>query len=94
MRLENVFDNFDVHEPKQPNHTIYVQVKKFAEELYKYVNGDDAQLNNINVVETTLTGNQGYATMKKNKIKWQGVDDATITEPDYPKDRPDYEVAL
>lgn len=57
MRLENIFDTFDVHPPKAPNHTIYIHVRKFAEELYKYVNGEDAQLNNINIIETSLTGN-------------------------------------
>lgn len=94
MRLENIFDNFDVHSPKQPNHTIYIQVRKFAEDLYKYVNGEQAQLNNINILETTLTGNQPYSTWKKNRINWVGKDDATIVEPEYPKDRPDFEVAL
>lgn len=94
MRIENIFDTFDVHPPKAPTHTIYVQVKKLAEDLYKAVNGDDAKLNSINIIETTLTGNQEYSTMKKNKIQWVGEDDATITEPEYPKDKPNFEVAL
>ena len=57
MRIENIFDTFDIHPPKAPNHTVYIQIRNFAETLYKHVNGMDAQLNNINIVETTLTGN-------------------------------------
>lgn len=94
MRIENIFDIFDVHPPKAPNHTLYVQIPKFAEELYKYVNGNDAKLHTINIIETSLTGNQQYSEMKKQKIKWIGEDDKKIKEPEYPKDRPDFEVAL
>lgn len=94
MRIENIFDTFDVHPPKAATHTIYVQVKKLAEDLYKAVNGDDAKFNNINIIETTLTGNQEYSAMKKNKIQWIGADDATIKEPEYPKDKANFEVAL
>ena len=32
--------------------------------------------------------------MRNNKVKWIGVDDASIVEPPYPKDNPDYEVAF
>jgi hypothetical protein len=51
-------------------------------------------LNNINIVETTLTGNQPYSTWKKNRIQWKGEDDKKVKEPEYPKDNPDFEVAL
>ena len=34
------------------------------------------------------------SSWKRQKIKWIGEDDKTITEPEYPKDKPDYEVAL
>lgn len=94
LRFENIFDTFDVHPPIAPNHTMYVSVKQYAEILYKRVNGLDSKLNSINIIETTLTGNQEYATMKRNKINWIGEDDATITEPEYPKDRPNFEIAL
>jgi hypothetical protein len=32
--------------------------------------------------------------MSRSKAKWVGEDDAKIVEPMYPKDRPNFEVAL
>lgn len=32
--------------------------------------------------------------MVANKFKWKGVDDDVIIEPQHPKDRPNFEVAL
>jgi hypothetical protein len=52
LRIENIGDKFDVEEQ-----TVYVKVKDFAHSLWTSVNGDDSTLNNINIIETTLTGN-------------------------------------
>jgi len=51
-------------------------------------------VNSINIIETTLTGNQPMSSWKKQRINWIGADDKTIKEQEYPKDKPDYEVAL
>ena len=95
MRIENIFDHFDASDPTQVlNHTVYIQLPAFAETLYKISNGDDAKLANINIVETTLTGNQPYYEMMKNKAAWRGQDDGSIREPPHPKDGPNWSVAL
>ena len=83
-----------MHPPKASTHTVYVQVRQLAKDIYEAVNGVESKLNSINIIETTLTGNQEYSAMKKKKINWIGEDDATITEPEYPKDKPNFEVAL
>ena len=75
------------------NATFYLKVQNFAQDLWFQIN-EDHPLNNINIVETSLSGNQPITTMRNNKVKWIGVDDASIVEPPYPKDNPDYEVAF
>ena len=59
IRFENIGDLLDSYNGgvDQTNATLYVNVRKFAEYLYTYVNGQDAELNNVNIVETGLTGN-------------------------------------
>lgn len=58
------------------------------------MNGMNAELNNINIVETTLSGNQQYSTMKSKKTNWRGVDDWIITPPTLPEDKPGFVIAL
>ena len=50
-RFENIGDKFDEEEQ-----TVYIKVKDFAHDLWASVNGD-APLNDIHIIETTLTGN-------------------------------------
>jgi len=91
LRLENVADNFDVN----VNDTVlYFKIKDYAANLYNTQNGNRSTLSYINVYETSLTANQPYTDMLANKIKWYGADDANVTEPAWPRDRADFEVAL
>ena len=57
VRFENIGDLFDKYTGKASS-TYYVDVKKFAEMFYTHMNGADATLTHINIVETTLSGNQ------------------------------------
>ena len=94
VRFENIGDKFDYNSASLEETTIYIKVKEFAYALYEIANGQNAQLNNINIVETTLTGNQAYSEMAAKKVRWTGVDDALIKEPEVPLDHSDFEVAL
>jgi hypothetical protein len=96
VRFENIGDNIDATNGNvdQTNASLYVNVRKFAEYIYTYENGPDAELNNINIKETSLSGNQGYSEMKNNKLKWVGVDDAKLNPPPFPKDNPNFDIAL
>jgi lysosomal alpha-mannosidase len=93
VRFENIGDKFDKFDGKA-DATYYVDVVKFASMLYKHVNGADAEWNNLNIRETTLSGNQQYSSMKAEKIQWRGEDDDTIKPPTMPEDKPDFVVAL
>jgi hypothetical protein len=62
--------------------------------LYSHMNGVRAEIHSINMMETSLTGNQAYSTMKKSKTAWKGVDDDTIVPPVFPADKSDFVIAL
>lgn len=96
VRFENMGDKFDAKNggTDTSNSTYYVKVQDFAKNLYTYVNGAGAKLNNINVWETSLTGNQKYSDMVKSKTKWVGEDDGKIQPPKLPSDKPNLEIAL
>lgn len=91
LRLENVADNFDSN---VAGSLLYFKIKDYAANLYSSQNGNRSTLSYINVVETSLTANQPYSEMLAHKVKWYGADDANVTEPAWPKDRADFEVAL
>jgi hypothetical protein len=96
VRFENIGDLIDATNGgiDQTNATLYVNVRRFAEYLYTYENGPLAELNNVNILEASLSGNQGYNEMKKNKLKWVGVDDDKLNPPPFPKDNANFDVAL
>ena len=58
------------------------------------MNGVRAEINNINIVETGLSGNQAYSTMKTKKTNWRGEDDWIIIPPTLPDDKPNFNIAL
>ena len=64
------------------------------ETIYKIANGENAKPANINIKETTITGNQAYYQMEKNKLMWKGIDDGSVREPPHPKDKAGWNVAL
>jgi hypothetical protein len=41
-----------------------------------------------------LTGITAQQEMQKNKYQWKGIDDAVVTEPTIPKDKPNNVIAL
>lgn len=92
-RFENIGDNFDKFNGKSTD-TYYVDVKMFAEMLYQHMNGVDAPLNIINIVETSLSGNQAYSKMQNSKTNWRGDDDDKIKPPTLPSDKPNFVIAL
>lgn len=58
VRFENIADLFDYDNITTLNDTcVFIAVKDFALDLYKKVNGDQAGVNAINIIETSLTGN-------------------------------------
>lgn len=95
VRFENLADKFDGPINKStPNDTTYsIDVKAFATVLWTKIN-PGAFLNDLNIMETTLTGNQNYKTMMANKVQWRGLDDANVTAPVDPQDQPGFVVAL
>ena len=95
IRFENIGDNFDNFNNKTLNDTsLYIDVKDFAERLYHHINANSSELNNINIVETGLTGNEPYSDMVANKVKWHGEDDEKLVQPERLADKSGFEVAL
>jgi len=74
IRFENIADNLDYWNYTQNDTTVYIKVREFAQSLFEHVN-HGVNLQYINIVETSLTGNQAYSDMKANKVHWYGVDD-------------------
>lgn len=70
MRLENIGDIFDSNGQIE---TRTVNLREYVSQLYRTVNGDCLFANEIE--ELSLTGNQPYSLMEKNKIRWRTVDD-------------------
>ena len=59
VRFENIGDNYDAKNggTDTTGKTYYVDVDKFARNLYQHVNGAEAKLNNVNIWESSLSGN-------------------------------------
>jgi len=71
MRIENIAD---VYNGEIRNQT--VDLVKVINGIWFLVNGKGCEFS-FTADETSLTGNQNYSTMVKNKIKWSTVDDET-----------------
>jgi len=82
MRVENIGDIFNTNgEVTYQN----VDIEYLATGLFDLVNGYPIGANQVTIEETSLTGNQPYDMMVKNKIKWSTVDDVaseTCVEPE------------
>ena len=52
VRFENIGDKFDKNDE-----TLIVDVYNFALALYRKANGNDAEVNSVNINEFDLTGN-------------------------------------
>lgn len=94
VRFENIGDKLDRTWGQDSDGTYYVDVHHFAELFYQHMNGHDSHLSNINIIETTLSGNQNYQTMRRHKVTWRGVDDDVIVPPVLPEDKPGFVIAL
>ena len=59
VRFENIGDRYDALNGgiDTSEKAYYVDVEKFARSLYAHSNGADAKLNNVNIWESSLTGN-------------------------------------
>lgn len=73
LRLENLQDKY-VDGSIQ---SFDFDVRSFAENFFSEVNGGLEKLSYINVMETSLTGNQPINEVRENKIHWATVDDET-----------------
>lgn len=73
MRVENIGDIFN---SKGKVTFQKVDIDHLAAGLFKVVNGYAIASSQIQIEETSLTGNQLYDEMVKNKIQWSTVDDA------------------
>ena len=69
IRLENIGDKLDLAE-----NTVYIKLEDYAKSIWTRVNGD-LEFSGINIWETTLSGNQGYAEAKSAKTKWLTEED-------------------
>ena len=59
VRFENIGDNYDAKNggTDTTGKAYFVDVDKFARNLYQHVNGAEAKLNNVNIWESSLSGN-------------------------------------
>jgi len=93
LRLENIWDRFDtdVYQPPIPpaSKNYLVDVEALGRHLFEYANQfSGAVLNDINVIEVTLTGLQAVKTHNATRIQWKGDDDDKIKEPELLPDQP------
>jgi len=72
MRIENIGDVFNTRGALSYQ---TVDVMYLASGLFDLVNGYVIGYHQIEIEETSLTGNQPYDMMLQNKIKWMTVDD-------------------
>ena len=72
MRVENIGDIFN---SKGQLTFQVVDLHHLTSGLFELVNGVHLRSEQIAIEETSLTGNQPYDLMVKNKIKWTTVDD-------------------
>jgi hypothetical protein len=72
MRVENIGDIFNTN-----GQVTYqtVDIDYLATSLFDLVNGYPISSEFVTIEETSLTGNQPYELMVKNKIKWVTADD-------------------
>ena len=95
MRIENIADLFDYPAGSTLDDTVtYFDLNQLARNLYQYTNGNSYQLQAINIKEMQLTGITSQSDTYRSKYQWVGVDDAEVTEPVLPKDKPFNVVAL
>lgn len=66
IRFENIGDKFDRDEQQ-----LIVDVYNFTKALFDLANAGKAELNSINILEVSLTGNQKYTDMVKSKTNWK-----------------------
>ncbi len=95
VRVENIADLFDYPAGTTLDATVtYFDLSQLARNLYQYTNGNNAQVQAINIKEMQLTGITSESDTYKSKYQWVGVDDNVVTEPVLPKDKPFNVVAL
>lgn len=71
VRFENLADRFDA----QSTETSFVNLNKFAQNLYSGVNGDKPQ--SMLIEEISLSGNQLLSDLTKNYPKWLATEDGS-----------------
>lgn len=80
MRVENLMDVFDNKYDDTLETTCHMfSLGKFASDFVAAQTGSTT-IKPV-VTEVSMTGNQPYAEMKKNKLQWLGIDDRRIKEP-------------
>jgi hypothetical protein len=89
VRLTNYADKFDNATADVP----YVNINQLAQALWLSAN-PGSMVPNIDITETSLSGNQPYSNMQMNKIPWKGVDDDVIVPPVLPQDKSKDVIAL
>ena len=82
MRVENIGDIFNTNGKVTYQN---VDIDYLAANLFDLVNGYPISANQIDIEETSLTGNQPYDFMIQNKIKWVTADDVASTISAEPK---------
>ena len=78
IRLENLADLFD-----SDSKTVTYDLKGYLTEAWANANNGTAGLTDIEIVETSITGNQKLSEMNERRLKWKTVDDDKDTG--YPK---------
>ena len=71
VRFENLADRFDA----QSNVTSYLNLNKFADNLYSDVN--NAKPQSVLIEEISLSGNQLLSDLTKNYPKWEATEDGS-----------------
>ena len=90
VRLTNYADKFD---NATGGVTPYVNIRSVATALYQLAN-PGSNVPQIQITETSISGNQPYQTMTMNKIQWKGIDDGIINPPVLPQDQSPDVIAL
>eukprot|EP00347_Sterkiella_histriomuscorum_P016349 403353533 len=95
IRFENLADLYDYPSNSTLNDTnIEIDVNQVALDLYLAVNGKDAQVPKIDIVELEISGILSVEDMISKKVNWKGDDDDKIVPPKIPQDKDQFVISL
>lgn len=80
VRFENLADRFDTFNLNSSSVVQYVDVQKFAAELFNEANPEAQGVPKVSILETSLADGQSQASLaqRTEKFRWKGEDDEVM----------------